>query len=82
MYKSVRAWGAVGLCGGGLQMRISAFVDCDSESIVVRMPYEMIVEVLCTLSETEDKNELMKRVTIASKRSNKLSKLLRKEGLV
>ena len=63
-------------------MRISAFVDCDSESIVVRMPYEMIVEVLCTLSETEDKNELMKRVTTASKRSNKLSKLLRKEGLV
>ena len=61
-------------------MRISAFVDCDSESIVVRMPYEMIVEVLCTLSETEDKNELMKRVTIASKRSNKLSKLLRKVG--
>ena len=62
-------------------MRISAFVDCDSESIVVRMPYELIVEVLCTLSESEDKNELMKRVTTASKRSNKLSKLLRKVGI-
>ena len=59
-------------------MRISAFVDCDSESIVVRMPYELIVEVLCTLSESEDKNELVHRVTTASKRSNKLSKLLRK----
>ena len=62
-------------------MRISAFVDCNSESIVVRMPYEMIVEVLCTLPESEDKNELMKRVTTASKRSNKLSKLLRKVGI-
>lgn len=63
-------------------MRISAFVDCDSESIVVRMPYELIVEVLCILPESEDKNELVYRVNIASKRSNKLSKLLRKEGLV
>ena len=62
-------------------MRISAFVDCDSESIVVRMPYALIVEVLCTLPESEDKNELMKRVTTASKRSNKLSKLLRKVGI-
>ena len=62
-------------------MRISAFVDCDSESIVVRMPYELIVEVLCTLSESEDKNELVHRVNIASKRSNKLSKLLRKVGI-
>ena len=63
-------------------MRISAFVDCVSESIIVRIPYELIVKVLCTLPESEDKNELMKRVNIASKRSNKLSKLLRKEGLV
>lgn len=62
-------------------MRISAFVDCDSESIVVRMPYELIVEVLCTLSESEDKDELVYRVNIASKRSNKLSKLLRKVGI-
>ena len=61
-------------------MRISAFVDCDSESVVIRMPYEMIVEVLCTLPESGDKNELMNKVTIASRRSNKLSKLLRKVG--
>lgn len=61
-------------------MRISAFVDCDSESIVVRMPYELIVEVLCTLPKSEDKDELVHWVTIASKRSNKLSKLLRKVG--
>lgn len=61
-------------------MRISAFVDCDSESIVVRMPYELIAEVLCTLPKSEDKDELVHWVTIASKRSNKLSKLLRKVG--
>ena len=59
-------------------MRISAFVDCDSESIVVRMPYELIVDVLYTLPESEDKNELVHRVTTASKRSSKLSNLLRK----
>lgn len=41
----------------------------------------MIVEVLCTLPKSEDKDELVHWVTIASKRSNKLSKLLRKVGI-
>ena len=38
-------------------MRISAFVDCDSESIVVRMPYELIVEVICIIPESKDKDK-------------------------
>ena len=39
-------------------MKISAFVDCNSESIVLRIPYEMVVDMLLLLPETEDKKEL------------------------
>ena len=57
-------------------MKISAFVDCNSESIVLRIPYEMVVDMLLLLPETEDKKELKNRVITASARSNKLRELL------
>ena len=57
-------------------MKISAFVDCNSESIVLRIPYEMVVAMLLLLPETEDKKELKNRVITASARSNKLRELL------
>ena len=55
--------------------RITAFTDCNSESIVIRMPYKMIVEILqnCDLSE---RDELLKKVRRASSRSSKLTKML------
>ena len=58
-------------------MKISAFVDCNSESIVLRVPYEMVVDMLLLLPETEDKKELKNRVITASARSNKLRELLK-----
>ena len=57
-------------------MKISAFVDCNSESIVLRVPYAMAVDMLLTLPDTEDKNELKQRIITASARSNKLRDLL------
>ena len=57
--------------------RITAFTDCSSESIVIRMPYKMIVEILqnCDLSE---RDELLKKVRRASSRSSNLTKMLSK----
>ena len=57
--------------------RITAFTDCNSESIVIRMPYSMIVEILqnCDLSEHE---ELLEKVRWASSRSSKLTHMLSK----
>lgn len=57
--------------------RITAFTDCSSESIVIRMPYSMIVEILqnCDLSE---RDELLKKVRRASSRSSKLTHMLSK----
>ena len=57
--------------------RITAFADCNSESIVIRMPYNMIVEILqnCDLSE---RDELLKKVRRASSRSSKLTHMLSK----
>lgn len=57
-------------------MKISAFVDCNSESIVLRVPYTMAVDMLLTLPDTEDKDELKQRIIYASARSNKLRDLL------
>ena len=57
-------------------MKISAFTDCDSQSIVLRVPYEMVVDMLLTLPDTEDKEELKQRVITASARSKKLRELL------
>ena len=55
--------------------RITAFTDCNSESIVIRMPYSLIVEILqnCNLSE---RDELLTKVRIAAYRSSKLTQML------
>lgn len=57
-------------------MKISAFTDCDSQSIILRVPYEMAVDMLLTLPDTDDKEELKQRVITASARSKKLRELL------
>ena len=55
--------------------RITAFTDCNSESIVIRMPYNMIVEILqnCNFSE---RDKLLEKVRSASSRSSKLTHML------
>ena len=57
--------------------RITAFTDCNSESIVIRMPYNMIVEILqnCNFSEHD---KLLEKVRMASSRSSKLTHMLSK----
>ena len=57
--------------------RITAFTDCNSESIVIRMPYNMIIEILqnCNFSE---RDKLLEKVRMASFRSSKLTHMLSK----
>ena len=57
--------------------RITAFTDCNSKSIVIRMPYNMIIEILqnCNFSEHD---KLLEKVRMASSRSSKLTHMLSK----
>ena len=55
--------------------QITAFTDCNSESIVIRMPYSLIVEILQNCDSPE-RGELLEKVKIAAHRSNKLTQLL------
>lgn len=56
---------------------ITAFTDCGSKSIVVRVPYEMIVKILKYLPQDNDYEALLSRVEKAAQRSNKLNELLK-----
>lgn len=58
-------------------MEITAFTDCDSNSIVIRMPYEMAVDILRYLPTSKGGGELLEKVKRAASRSNKLTKMLR-----
>lgn len=60
-------------------LRMSAFVDCGSQSIVLRVPYKLAVDMLTHCPPSDDKNELLSRVNIAASRSKILSKLLKGE---
>ena len=57
-------------------MKISAFADCNSETIVLRMPYELAISLIKDCPPTEEREELIRWVKIAASRSKKFSKLL------
>lgn len=59
------------------EREITAFTDCGSKSIVVRVPYEMIVKILKYLPHDKDYEALLGRVRKAAQRSNKLNELLK-----
>lgn len=59
------------------EREITAFTDCGSKSIVVRVPYEMIVKILKYLPQDNDYEALLSRVEKAAQRSNKLNGLLK-----
>jgi hypothetical protein len=61
--------------------KITAFTDCNSESIVVRLPYEMIVQIIQLLPVSPEQEELTERVKVAAHRSNKLTEMLKSAGL-
>ena len=56
--------------------RISAFADCASESIVLRIPYKLLADMLKNCPPSENLTELMKWLNVAKARSSKLQKIL------
>lgn len=61
---------------GRIKMKnVSAFVDCGSDTIVVRMPYSYVVHILSLLDN--DYADLRAEVLRASHRSTKLTKLIK-----
>ena len=60
-------------------LRMSAFVDCGSRSIVIRAPYKLAVEMLIHCPPSKDKDELLSRIEIAARRSKLLSQMLKGE---
>ena len=60
-------------------LRMSAFVDCGSQSIVHRVPYKLAVDMLKYCPPSNDKDQLLSRVKIAAARSKLLSQLLKGE---
>lgn len=56
---------------------ITAFTDCDSKSIVLRVPYELAVDIIRYLPTSESRDELIEKVRRASYRSSILSNMLK-----
>ena len=57
-------------------MRTSAFVDCDSESAVIRVPYDLLIAMLKNCPGSPDYYDLIYKIHRASARSKKLHGLL------
>lgn len=56
---------------------ITAFTDCDSKSIVLRVPYELAVDMIIYLPPSENRDELTEKIRRASYRSSVLSNMLK-----
>lgn len=67
--------------GAELERKITAFTDCASQCIVWRMPYEVAVNMLVDFKETEKNKEqrdnLIRATSIASRRSRALMTALK-----
>ena len=62
-------------------MRISAFADCNSESVVLRLPYELAVIMIKNCPPSEEREEILYWLKIAARHSKKLTEHLSSEGL-
>lgn len=56
---------------------ITAFTDCDSKSIVLRVPYGLVIDIIQYLPPSQNRDELIEKVRRASYRSSMLSNMLK-----
>ena len=61
--------------------RITAFTDCASQDIVIRVPYELAVQLVANAPDSDDKKELVHRMYIAAQRSSMFRKMLTDAGV-
>lgn len=62
-------------------MKMSAFVDCDSGSVVMRVPYELAAQMLANCPPSDDREELLTWIIRAAARSKKFKAALKEEGI-
>lgn len=58
-------------------LRMSAFADCGSQSIILRVPFELAADMLKHCPPSKDKDELQQKMLIAARKSKKLTALLK-----
>ena len=58
---------------------ISCFADCGSECLVMRVPYDIAATMIENMPDSDAKDELILRATIASRRSKLLKSALDKK---
>lgn len=59
--------------------KISCFADCGSESLVMRVPYDVAASMIEHMPDSVYKDELIRRARIASRRSKLLKSALDKK---
>ena len=56
---------------------ISAFADCSSNTVSIRIPNEFVVEMLNSLEDSEYKQELLKKLEFSARRCKSLAEALK-----
>ena len=60
---------------------ISSFADCGDNFVSIRIPAEMLVEILKVMPESEGKKVLLQKVGFSARRCKSLAEELKKSGL-
>lgn len=60
---------------------ISSFADCGDNFVSIRIPAEMLAEMLKLMPEGEGKKVLLQRVSFSARRCKSLAEELKKSGL-
>jgi len=56
---------------------ISAFADCSSNTVSIRIPSEFVVEILNSLEDSVYKQELLKKLEFSARRCKSLAEALK-----
>lgn len=61
---------------------ISSFADCGNDYVSIRVPVELLVDILKSLPESEGKAELVKKVGFSARRCKSLAEQLKNNNLI
>lgn len=54
-------------------MKTSVFTDCASDTIVVRAPYQNMIDAIKNMEDSKIKEELLDKLRVAIRRSKKMT---------
>lgn len=61
---------------------ISSFADCGSNTVSIRIPNRMLVDILVSLPESDEKEELVRVVQFSARRCKELAEKLKENNLL